>query len=248
MTLQGAGSRRGVTLIEVLIAVTLLSLLSAGMLVAMRVGVNAWGKANQRLLSNRRVAGAHRALESQIAGLMPVFMLCPVAPGGILSKSILFQGEPGAMRFVSSYSLQEAWRGRPRILEFSVIPREEGGVRLIVNEALYTGPHSAGASCLGQAPGPAGMARYLFAPVQAGPHSFVLADRLSYCRFAYLEPQPLPVRSRWRPDWVIPRWPLAVRIEMATLDEDDGQIHPVTITAPIRLRRWPELKYEDLQP
>ena len=37
-----------------------------------------------------------------------------------------FQGEAQSMRFVSTYSLQQAWRGLPQILEFLVIPREDG--------------------------------------------------------------------------------------------------------------------------
>ena len=43
------------------------------------------------------------------------------------------------MRFVTSYSLEDAWRGRPRIAAMQVIPGENNqGVRLIVNEiAVY---------------------------------------------------------------------------------------------------------------
>ena len=49
--------RAGLTLIEVLIAVSLVGLLSVGMLWAIRVGVNAMGKSNEKLISNRRVTG-----------------------------------------------------------------------------------------------------------------------------------------------------------------------------------------------
>ena len=49
------------------------------------------------------------------------------------------------MRFVTSYSLQDAWRGRPQIAALQVIPGADGaGVRLIVNETPYTGPAQAG--------------------------------------------------------------------------------------------------------
>src|SRR5205085_4277011 len=66
----------GLTLMEVLIAVSLLSLLSVGMLIAMRVGLSAMAKANARLIDDRRVAGAQRILEQEIAGFMPVKALC----------------------------------------------------------------------------------------------------------------------------------------------------------------------------
>ena len=40
----------GVTLMEVLIAVTLLSLLSVGMLFAIRIGLSTFGKTNDKLM------------------------------------------------------------------------------------------------------------------------------------------------------------------------------------------------------
>ena len=48
--------RSGVTLLELLVAVSLLSLLSAGVLAALRLGINALAKTNARLADNRRVA------------------------------------------------------------------------------------------------------------------------------------------------------------------------------------------------
>jgi len=56
-------SQAGVTLIEVLIAITLLSLLTTGMLFAMRVGLMAFSKTDTKLMDNRRVVGAQRVVE-----------------------------------------------------------------------------------------------------------------------------------------------------------------------------------------
>src|SRR5687767_5619311 len=97
-------SQRGVTLLELLIAVLLMSFLSLGILYSMRVGMIAMEKTNGRFLKNRRVLGVEKALAAQIAGLMPVTVECPGGQGG---KAVLFQGDPQSMRFVSSYSLQE---------------------------------------------------------------------------------------------------------------------------------------------
>ena len=66
----------GVTLLELLLAVSLLSLLSTGMLMALHVGVNAMEKSNTRLMDNRRVAGTQRLLEQEIAGFIPVLAEC----------------------------------------------------------------------------------------------------------------------------------------------------------------------------
>lgn len=236
-------SRAGVTLLEVLIAVTLLSLLSVGMLMAMRLGLSAFGKADDKLMGNRRAAGAQRIVQEEIEGIVPVIALCGGGPQSLVTRMGFFQGEPQVMRLVSTFSLQQGWRGQPQILEFFVIPGENGrGVRLVVNEVLYTGPLGAGRLCTGQV-SPDGLPQ--FAPVSATPQSFVLADQLEYCRFSYLQYDPHSDQTLWKPAWTVPGWPLAVRMEMAPLEPDRSQVQPITVVAPIYLHRDPGIQYVD---
>jgi hypothetical protein len=234
--------RAGLTLLEVVIAVSLLSLLMVGVMTSLRLGLSALGRTNTQLMANRRVAGAQRVLEGQLEGFMPVIGLYGAAPGALpTAKMPFFQGEPQSMRFVSSYSLQESARGLPRILEFQVIPGKDGdGVRLVVNENLYTGPASAGFFCLGK-----GSEGFLFRPIEIGSRSFVLADRLAFCRFTYQEAPPPPAPVKWTPSWVLPRWPGAIRIEMAPLDEGGPRLQPVSVTARIHVTRYPIFEYGD---
>ena len=84
--------------------------------------------------------------------MIPVVSPCSGAPAGGNMRLAFFQGEAQTMRLVSTFSLQNAWRGRPQILELAVIPGDDGrGVRLIVNEVPYAGALSAGSFCLGYA-------------------------------------------------------------------------------------------------
>ena len=123
----------GTTLIEVLIAVTLLSLLSVGMLTAMRVGFMAYSKTTNKLMENRRVAGAQRVVQEELEGMMPVVAACGEAPGATPAKTAFFEGQAQTIRLVSTFSLQQGWRGQPQILELFTIPGEDGrGVRLAV--------------------------------------------------------------------------------------------------------------------
>ncbi|MGH9629140.1 MAG: prepilin-type N-terminal cleavage/methylation domain-containing protein [Bryobacteraceae bacterium] len=234
---QRAGEA-GVTLMEVLIAMALLSLLSAGMLLAMRVGLNAMEKSNSKLMDNRRVLGVERVLEQQIAGYMPVRGECRAEPKAPATPIGFFQGEPQTMRFVSTYSLQEAGRGRPRILEYQVIPGEEGrGVRLVVNELLYSGPFSTAALCIGFRPDPlSGAMLPAFRPVEAGPNSFVLADKLAHCRFSYKEAREAPEPEVWRPAWILQRPPAGIRIDLAPLEPDPSKLQLTAITMPMRVQ------------
>jgi len=237
----------GLTLFEVLIAVTLLSMLSAGMLVAVRMGFDSFHKTNARLMENRRVAGAQRVLEQELGGFMPVRAICAPGPDAPETPFSFFEGQPQSMRLVSTYSLQEAWRGQPEVLEFQVIPGDQGrGVRLIVNEIPYAGPLAAGQSCLGMAPDPeSGMVMPQFRPIVASQQSFVLADKLAFCRFLYLERADPPKDDIWHPNWVLQKWPAAIRVEMAPLEDLRGRLRPLTVTSAVYFNRSPEIHYDD---
>lgn len=233
----------GLTLMEVLIAVTLLSLLTLGMMFAMRLGLQAFARTDDKLMENRRVAGAQRVLEQELQGLIPVVAPCSGSADGGGLKFGFFQGRMDQMSLVSSFSLQGGWRGQPQILQLFVIPGENGeGVRLVVNETRYTGPGGAGQRCLGFAQ----EAGVTFAAPAAGPTSFVLADKLAYCRFSYMALPKNPKDPRiWTPLWATQGWPIGIRVEMAPLGPNPARLQPIAVIAPLYLYRSPEVAYSD---
>jgi type II secretory pathway component PulJ len=232
----------GVTLIEILIAVSLLSLLSVGMLIAMRIGFNTLEKVDSRLVSNRRVSYARRIIENEISGY--TYTTAEWRPQPDIVHTIIFgQWEPQTMRFVTAYSLQDSWRGRQQIASLQVISGTDGrGVRLIVNETPYTGARQAGETVASIDPD----STVHFAPVVAGPQSFVLADRLAYCRFSYLEQRFVAPFQIWRPDWVQRQvLPQGVRIDMAPLDPSPSDLHVSTVTVAMHVNLTPGIGYAD---
>lgn len=238
----------GLTLVEVLIAVSLVSLLSVGMLFAIRAGLTAMESSSRRMVANRRAGSAQSVLQAQVAGFLPVLAKCGALPmensGG--TPAPFFQGLPGVARFITTYSLEGASRGLPQAVELFLIPGEAGrGVRLVVNETPYHGPVGAGFLCGPPMPDPiTGANLPQFPPPRPSPRSFVLADKLAYCRFSYLqEIEPTP--EMWVPAWTrTDRWPKAIRIEMAPLDADAFRIAPMTFTGRIRPNRVPFEQYE----
>jgi hypothetical protein len=246
-------SQAGTTLIEVLVAVTLLSLLSVAMAFALRIGLNAYQKTNGKLMENRRVAGAQRILEEELEGIVPAVTPCGQVPPAEQPNAnwfAFFQATATQMRLVSTFSLQQAWRGSPLILELFVIPRDDGpGVRLVVNELPYYGPLAAGRLCTKMAPNPvSGLPTPQFLPVNVGTQSFVLADKLAYCRFNYLWQPPIPNPENpviWSPTPLNTGWPLAVRVEMVPLLPDPGTLQPLTVTASLHLHLTPTIPYAD---
>lgn len=237
----------GVTLIEILIAVSLLSLLSVGVLVAMRIALNTLDKTDAHLVRNRRVANSEKILENQLAGL--IVTQAEWRPMPDRYELLPFQQfEAQTMRFVTTYSLQDGLRGRPQIAAFQVIPGDRGiGVRLIVNETPYTGRTQAGLMVTGVEPNPQTGARLVrYASVVPGPQSFILADRLAYCRFVFLEKRFEPPFALWRSDWIQPiALPLGIRIEMAPLSTVAGELHVNTFTVPLHLTRDTTTIYSD---
>jgi hypothetical protein len=245
-------SQSGITLVEILIAVSLLSLLSVGMLMAMRLGFSTMDKVDSRLVKNRRVVNTRGIIESEIDGF--VFTLADYSPQPNDVRQIPFiQMEPQSMRFVTSYSLQDGWRGRPQIAALQVIPGDataadkRPGVRLIVNETPYTGRAQAGLNIAGlEQDAVTGFSIARFTPILPGSKSFVLADRLAFCRFLYLEPLPEAPFQVWRPDWVRPQvLPRGIRIEMAPLDATPSDLHVTTVTAKLNVTRTPGSPYAD---
>jgi len=240
----------GLTLIEVLIAVTLVGLLMVAISTSLGIGLRAMERANGRLELNRRVVRTQQILEQQILNLTPAIAACVLEDERQPRAIPFFQGEPLAMRFVSTYSLRDGDRGYPRILEFTAIAGDPAktppGMRLIVNELPYMGPLSAGQLCFGPTYSQElGRAVPVFAPIQAKPSSFVLADRLLRVRFRYLQLRPLPQPPQWLEFWGMPELPEAIAIDLIPLPDEGGGVKPMSLVLPLRVDRIPGGKYAD---
>ena len=102
----------------------------------------------------------------------------------------------------------------------------------------YTGAEGAGRFCMGFGQ----EAGVTFAAPAAGPKSFVLADKLAYCRFSYMALPKIPQDPRiWTPIWATQGWPIGIRVEMAPLTPNPARLQPITVIAPCTCtgrRRW----------
>ena len=134
---------------EVLIAVTLLSLLDAGHDVRDAPGADGFREDGQQADGEPPRGGSAAAAGAGTAG-------ADSGGGAVRGRRpgpevrVLPGRTDQIMRWSRTFSLQEAWRGQPQILELFVIPGENGeGVRLVVNEIPYTGPVGAGTAVPG---------------------------------------------------------------------------------------------------
>lgn len=236
--------RRGMTLIELLIAVSLVSLLSVGMLWAIRVALGALEGTQRTVTDARRVLGAQRILELQLASFMPVRANCIEMGGAPGGPRMLFTGEAGVLRFVTGYSLEGAVRGTPQLVELWVAPGDRGqGARLLMNEIPWRGAVGMGPFC-GPMPAPGPMPSIAFQTPRQMPSTFVLADKIGGAQFFYREPGGLKEPSKpWLTRW--PRtdlWPEAVKVEIAP-GVEPGRISPAGVTARLGYLKPPGEQY-----
>ena len=202
----------GMTLIELLIAVTLFGAISASMGIVLNIAFTSMNKIDEKVDFNRRIIASQRTLDQILHGMIPVIAPCAGKPIGIT-------GLATGTRFLSSHSLTEGSRGRLQIVELFVASSPNGGFRLLLNERPYLGKRSLTYACA--------------QPFQVVDSSFILADRLSQCRFSFRRLDLASGTELWFPGWVFPEWPSAIRIEMAPLKIQANQIQPATIYAPI---------------
>ncbi|MEO5923492.1 MAG: prepilin-type N-terminal cleavage/methylation domain-containing protein [Bryobacteraceae bacterium] len=226
----------GFTLIEMLIAISLVAVISAGLLTTMRNGLLTMQKTQQRLGENRRALGIQDFISRQIGGAMPVKGRC--GAGDVFSTRELFRGTDTAMLLVSNESMEEGSRGRPRIALYQVRENRDGTVRLEVTEQPFVSPISAAPFCgLDLAD--------IHSPANANP-PFVLLDHLAYCRFVYRNLNLETLFGREMMDaWVRPYLPHSIRIELAPAANSDVRMPVGGITIPLRIGRDPGMDYFD---
>lgn len=236
MTSPRTDSRAGMTLIEILVAVTLLGILSVGLVTALQVAAGAWSSSRNARGQDRRIANANALLHAQFAGVTPVQPMI-LRSGLAVPAGPFFQGEPNAMRFVSSYSMTEGVRGGLQIVELQTSPGQEG-TRLILTQSPYQGPLSVGRFITGAEPlAEPRSFHLLFTPLQTRADSLIVADRLASASFSYLRGSRGPNEpDAWVSVWDNPQQlPQAIRVDMQPL-EDVGRLRPVAIVSEVRAR------------
>ncbi len=234
-------SQRGMTLVEVLIAVSLAALLAGGLAGTLGQSIRTMEASDRRIAAARRNDGVQRILEQQVAGFLPVIAPCGIAVGQRVDAPF-FQGAPSVTRFVTTYSLTGAARGGPRIVEWFFAPGEGGqGVRLLLNEYPYAGAPSAGLLCMPPVRDSfSGLTLLGFPPPAPREGTFVLADKLDNGRLSYLEPARDDRPPRWVSVWsLMDVWPVAIRAEFRQRADQASSFSPVEFTGRIRISMPP---------
>ena len=232
------------TLIEVLVAVALMAMLSAGLFTSLQIGATSWRMTQDALMLDRRIATANALLRSLLVSMVPIEAVTP--PGAELPRYrfTFFQGEPRAMRFVSSHSMTAGTRDGLQLTELQA-SEYGGGTRVLVNQTSYQGPITLGELVSGRVavPGVPG-GRLVFRRIRALPTSLIAVDQLRACTFSYLRRRRRAEPATWVPAWdERDALPAAVRIELTPSKEaaQRARALPISIIAPVYAEKVREL-------
>ena len=115
----GWRSSRGFTLMELLVAMTLLGILMTALFGSLRLGTRVWEASDRVLKSEGQVMPIRSFLKDRLEQTMPVVLLLQDG-----EREIVFAGEPSALRLASTMS--ESVGFGPYIIEFLPTPGDKG--------------------------------------------------------------------------------------------------------------------------
>ena len=219
----------GFTLMELLVSMTVLSLLVTTILFSWRIAAGAWQKASTHLERSRTVLAVNHLLQEQMASMVPYHV---VTSTGI--QSLFFQGEGQVARFLSRYSMAGRMNSGLYRIEYQIVDGPDGTKQLLMNE--YTVRSREELASLMTPPDPSLATQlFRFAPFQRTPQTFMLIEGLKECRFEYYKPPLLPDPGSWVSRWTsiqadLPQG-MAIRI---VAPADSADLKPVSIVAAIR--------------
>jgi prepilin-type N-terminal cleavage/methylation domain-containing protein len=179
-----SNNSRGFTLVEVLVAITLMSLVMVTLVLGMRLTANAWHRGEQKLDEDAQVMAGTDVLTQQISAAA-VRVVTEVGANNAPVQVVAFYGSPAELRFCT----RNSWRGensRPQYMaDYRVAKDAQGKQQLVISEVGLTDDASVVAAL--QAPAPA-----------SGEAVGSVADRIE---LAYFQPASAVQPAQWVSTW-----------------------------------------------
>jgi general secretion pathway protein J len=118
---------KGFTLIEVLIAMTLLSIMMVLLFTSLKICADSWGKGEAKITDVNEIAVVYNFFQRDLSGAKPLWN-DSTAVEKIEEKTFSFQGSSQSLQFVSAFP---ASAGRPGLQLFSLSLQEEDNDQII---------------------------------------------------------------------------------------------------------------------
>jgi prepilin-type N-terminal cleavage/methylation domain-containing protein len=198
---HSAQSQAGFTLLEMLVAVTLVAIMAISLWAVFRISIRSWSLGTGFMDANQRHRSILNLVRKQLAsayGLLAVNYALPAGPG-----ALVFSGTEDSLQFISLNSLQFQESPGLTLVSYEVDQGPDGNYALVEKEARY----------LGRMPEEGTP----FAASKAIP----IFENLSSCLFEYFDPGNAETAAQWVREWdgqKLGRLPVAVSFTMLARD------------------------------
>ncbi len=192
-------SAAGFTLLEMLIAVTLIAMMAVGLWAVFRMSIRSWSRGTEFIDTNQHHRSIADLVRKQMASTIGVFS--PADPINNLPSNLIFSGAPDNLHFVSVNSLHFMESPGLTLVTYAVKQDSTGDFSLVEEESRY----------LGQP-----LDENLFTG-QSKP--IAVFDNLTSCLFEYFDEGGNDIPAQWVRDWDatdLRRLPAAISITMTS--------------------------------
>jgi prepilin-type N-terminal cleavage/methylation domain-containing protein len=204
----GMHQESGFTLLELLIAITLMAMLSVGIWAILSIGIRSWTRGTNAIDINQRHRSMLDMARKQIASIYPLYV-APVSTEPNSAFTLIFQGTQNSFRFVSLNSLQFFNNSGLMFISYEMSRDAEGNSVLAEKEIRYTG-------------------QLLDESALNNSKSISVFDDLLSCIFEYYDPGDADNPAQWLVEWdgsTLNRLPAAVRMTMIAKDSQGGTLN-----------------------
>ena len=130
-------SEKGFTLIETIVAVTLVAMMAVGIWSIFRTGIRSWSRGTEYIDESQRYRNILDLVRKQMASAYP--LLAPNDPDSPGQSYPIFYGTETRLNFISLNSLNFQESPGLTLVNYEVVPNAEGDYSLVESEARYIG-------------------------------------------------------------------------------------------------------------
>jgi prepilin-type N-terminal cleavage/methylation domain-containing protein len=202
-------SEKGFTLVETIVAVTIVAMMSVGIWSIFRTGIRSWARGTEYIDESQRYRNILDLVRKQMASAYP--MMAPTDPDSPGPSYPIFQGTETRLNFISLNSLNFQESPGLTLVNYEVVPNAEGDYSLVESEARY----------IGELPD----AEENAVPVNTIP----LFKNLTECHFEYRKSDDDPDNpGEWVTEWdgqEIGKLPVAISMNMLATDTNGSTLN-----------------------
>jgi general secretion pathway protein J len=200
----------GFSLIEMLIAVTLVAVMAVALWAVLRISISSWSRGSEEIDANQRHRSILDLVKKQMASIYG--LIAPVDPQAASAIYPIFVGNPTSVRFVSLNSMRFQDNPGLTMVAYDVVADREGGYSLTEREQQYLGLDDGSDS--------------LFGREDRG--STRIFDNLDSFAFEYFDLGGGDLPARWVKEWngrLSGRLPGAISMTMVSRDARAGLLN-----------------------